>query len=52
MSPQLQKAIARDRRDRLILRQARKMSLAEIGRQHGLTRERVRQIVKNGRATA
>ena len=46
MNLSLEKALALAKRDRLIARQARKMSLAEVGRRHGLTRERVRQIVK------
>jgi DNA-directed RNA polymerase sigma subunit (sigma70/sigma32) len=45
MNLTLEQALARQKRDNLIIRQARKMSLAEIGRLHGLTRERVRQIV-------
>ena len=46
MNLSLQKALALQKRDRLIVRQARRMSLAAVGRLHGLTRERVRQIVR------
>lgn len=46
MNLSLQKALALWKRDKQIVRQARRMSLAEVGRLHGLTRERVRQIVE------
>jgi len=46
MNLSLQKALALQKRDKIIIRQARRMNLAEIARLHGLTRERVRQIVK------
>ena len=56
MNLSLQKALALQKRDRLIIRQVlrphkigdeyRRLSYAEVGRMHGLTRERVRQIVK------
>ena len=45
MNLSLQEALRRDKRDKTIVKLARTMSLADIGRLHGLTRERVRQIV-------
>lgn len=52
MNLSLQKALALQKRDKVIIRQARRMNLAEIARLHGLTRERVRQIVKTAAPTA
>lgn len=50
MNKLLERALTLQKRDRAIVRAARKKSLAEIARQHGLTRERVRQIVQSAAA--
>ena len=49
----MQKALELQRRDRKILRAAKKArSLAEVGRQFGLTRARVAQIVREANGSA
>ena len=52
MNLTLAKALALAKRDRKIVRQARRMSHVEVARLHGITRARVGQIVKAANGSA